>query len=355
MITENKSYGKMPDGRAVSLFTLSNAKGMKVSITNYGGIITSILAPDRQGKMADVTLGFDAFEPYIKNPACFGALVGRFANRIENAEFELNGKSYKLYKNDGNNHLHGGKEGFQKKLWNAAIIPDKGQDKLELTYTSQDGEENYPGKLDAKVLYWLDEDGSLGLEYSAVSDKDTIINLTNHAYFNLAGHNAGVITDHILQLNADKFTVINNECIPDGEIRDVKGTPLDFTQFKKIGDGLKDEESCEQMKNGLGYDHNFVINSTGKGMQKAAEAYDPKSGRCMEVFTDKPGIQFYTGNFLDGSITGKGGAVYRRRNGFCLETQYFPNSVKHKHFPSPILRAGETYHFTTIYKFGVKQ
>ncbi len=355
MITENKAYGKMPDGRPVSIFTLSNSKGMKASITNYGGIITSILTPDKDGKMADVTLGFDEFGPYLKNPACFGALVGRFANRIENAEFELNGKTYKLYKNDGNNHLHGGKEGFQKKLWDARILSDKGQDRLELTYTSEDGEENYPGKLDVKVVYTLDEDGSLGLDYSAVSDKDTIINLTNHAYFNLAGHDAGSITGHVLQLNADTFTVINSECIPTGEIRDVKGTPLDFTRPIVIGEGFKDEEVCEQMKNGRGYDHNYIVNkNNSKGLQKAAEAFDPKSGRCMEVFTDKPGIQFYSGNFLDGSITGKGGAVYHRRNGFCLETQYFPNSVKHKHFSSPILRAGDTYHYTTVYKFGVR-
>lgn len=343
-------YGKMPDGRAVSLFTLTNKSGMKVCITNFGGIITSILAPDKHGKLADITLGYDSFEPYLQNPVFFGALVGRFANRIEKAEFELNGTVYKVLKNDGNNHLHGGAEGFHKKLWDARIVTDNGKEKLELTCQSPDMEEGYPGTLDVKVMYSLDDEGKMAIEYFAKTDKDTIVNLTNHAYYNLAGHDSGTMLDHLLQVNADTFTVINDECIPTGEIRPVKGTPLDFTKPAIVGEGLKAENTDIQLKNGHGYDHNFVINRSGPGMVKAAEVYEPKSGRRMSVFTDKPGIQFYCGNFL-GGVKGKNGAVYEKRNGFCLETQHFPNSTKLKNFPSPILRAGEQYHFTTVYQF----
>jgi aldose 1-epimerase len=344
-------YGKMPDGREALLFTMANSKGMTVSVTNYGGIVTSVKTPDRAGNIADIVLGFDEFAPYLKNPAFFGALVGRYANRIEGADFELNGKVYKLYKNEGNNHLHGGKQGFDKKLWDADIIMEGGKEKLELRYLSPDGEEGYPGNLDIKARYSLDEEGSLAIEYHAVSDADTVINLTNHSYFNLAGHGAGSILDHRMQIHAHRFTAIDEACIPTGEIRDVAGTPMDFTQMARIGGGLQREAEDDQLAKGHGYDHNYVIDKKGKGLETAAEVYEPISGRRVSVFTDKPGIQFYAGNFLDGTITGKGGAVYGKRSGLCLETQHFPNSVKLKHFPSPVLKAGESYNYTTVYRF----
>jgi aldose 1-epimerase len=319
-------------------------------LSHFGGIITEIHAPGRDGKLADVTLGYGSLEPYLENPTFFGTLVGRYANRIGNAEFELNGKVYHLLKNDGKNHLHGGKEGFHKKLWVSRVISDEGLEKLELTCCSADMEEGYPGNLDVKVLYSLDDADALAIEYYAVSDKDTVVNLTNHAYFNLAGHGAGFIGGHMLQLNTDQFTVINSECIPTGEIRSVEGTPLDFRKPANIGEGLKREDECEQMRFGHGFDHNFVLKGGGRGIVKAAEAYEPASGRRMEVFTDKPGIQFYSGNFL-APVTGKLGVIYQRRGGFCLETQYFPDSINKKNFPSPLLRAGEKYRFTTKYIF----
>ncbi len=351
---KQEPFGNMPDGRAVSLFTLTSKNGMQVRITNFGGIITSILVPDRKGNPADITLGYDTFEPYLQNPVFFGAIVGRFANRIEKAEFELNGTVYKVLKNDGNNHLHGGAEAFHKKLWDAKIITDGGKEKLELKYRSPDMEEGYPGNLDAKVLYSLDDEGRLSIEYFATTDKETVVNLTNHAYWNLAGHNAGTVLNHTMQINAETFTVINDECIPTGEIKKVEGSPLDLRAPKRIGEGLEMENVCDQLKYGHGYDHNFVIDRSGPGMVKAAEVYEPDSGRRMCVFTDKPGIQFYSGNFL-GGIPGKGDAVYDRRTGFCLETQHFPNSTKHKHFPSPVLRPGELYRFTTVYQFTADQ
>lgn len=344
-----KLYGKTADGTEVYIFTLSNSKGMAAEITNFGGTIVSLLVPDGKGNLEDVTLGYDKLDGYLKKGPYFGAIIGRHANRIEDSKFEIYGVEYHVAANDGKNHLHGGLKGFDKAVWQAEIVKQGGSECLELTYRSVDGEENYPGNLDIKVTYNLTEDNALKIDYFAVSDKDTVVNLTNHAYFNLSGHASGDILKHELMINADKFTPVNSECIPTGEIRDVKGTVMDFTGLTPIEPGLSSDD--EQIANGKGYDHNWVLKVSGKAPEKAAEVYDPASGRVMEVYTTKPGIQFYSGNFLDGSEIGKGGAVYGKRSGLCLETQYFPNAMKHKHFPSPILKAGQQYKHTTIYKF----
>lgn len=349
MSIEVTKLGKLNDGNFVNLYSFSNSNGVKVDITNYGGIITSIIVPDSHGLMADVILGCNTVEGFQKQDGYFGALVGRHANRIEDSFFELNGVKYQLAANDGKNHLHGGNCGFDKKLWDAKITDGNGNECLKLTYLSRDGEENYPGNLKVKVLYSLTEANELVIDYYAETDKDTVVNLTNHAYFNLAGHASGDISKHELMINAEFFTTINEECIPDGEIRNVKGTPMDFTVLKPIGEGL--ESDYEQIKYGRGYDHNWVLKVSGVKPEKAAELYEPDSGRVMEVYTTKPGVQFYSGNFLSGSDSYKDGAIYKGRGGLCLETQYFPNAMKHRHFPSPVLKAGDQYHHTTIYKF----
>lgn len=349
MTIEKKYFGTLPDGAKVDIYTLKNSKNMSVTITNFGGIITSILVPDKNGKIADVELGYNQLDKYIDNDGYLGAVIGRHANRIENAEFELNGKVYELVKNDGNNHLHGGTVGFHNVVWNAEVTESDGLQKLVLTHTSPDGEENYPGNLNVQVEYSLSEDNELKLEYSAVSDKDTVINLTNHAYFNLSGHDSGDVLKHQIYINADKFTPVNDECIPTGEIRDVKGTVMDFTRMKSFAEGISSTD--EQIVNGLGYDHNWVLNTKGNINEVACELYDPESGRTMQVFTTKPGMQFYSGNHLSEKLVGKDNAVYRMRTGLCLETQYFPNAMKHKNFPSPILKANDKYHYITIYKF----
>jgi aldose 1-epimerase len=352
MSITGRFFGKTKDGKDVQLFTLTNSRGMKVESTNFGGIIVSISVPDKNGKLDDVTLGYDKLEGYLNQDKYFGALIGRHANRIEDAIFELNGRVYQLAKNDGDNHLHGGNVGFNKVVWTPEILNTDQGEYLQLTYRSRDGEENYPGNLDVKVIYSLSEDNALGIDYYAETDQDTVVNLTNHAYFNLSGHKAGDISNHQIMINADRFTVIDDEGIPTGEIRSVEGTPMDFRQLTPIGPGF--DSGYEQIACGKGYDHNWVLNVSGVKPEMAAELYDPASGRVMEVYTTKPGIQFYSGNFLDGSEVCKGGAVYGKRSGLCLETQYFPNALKHKHFPSPILKAGEQYHFTTIYKFSVR-
>lgn len=343
-----EAFGTTPDGRKVDIFTLTNIRGMTARITNFGGAVVSLMVPDRNDKFEDVVLGYDNLEGYFDCPY-FGAIIGRHANRIEDACFELNGVEYKLAKNDGRNHLHGGNTGFDKVLWDAGIIEKDGKEALILTYCSKDGEENYPGNINVQVVYYLTEDNSLGIEYYAVSDKDTVLNLTNHSYFNLSGHSSGDVKWHKLMINADSFTVVDNECIPTGEIRPVKGTPMDFTELTPIGVGMACDD--EQIVCGKGYDHNWVLKVSGQKPEKAAELVDPRSGRIMEVYTTKPGIQFYSGNFLDGTNIGKGGSVYAKWSGLCLETQFFPNAVKHSHFPSPILKEGDKYRHTTIYKF----
>lgn len=343
---ENRLFGKTPGGEEAWLYTLKNKNGMKAEITNYGGIVVSLHVPDKNGKLDDVVLGFDNLEGYIEKNPFFGALVGRHANRIEGARFELNGKEYNLLKNDGNNHLHGGARGFDKVLW---TVIEQGPDMLKLFYRSADGEEGYPGNLDVTVTYSITDDNGLNIDYHAVSDADTVVNLTNHSYFNLSGHGNGDITNHRLKINADKFTENNEECIPTGEILSVSGTALDFTESKPVKPGLISDD--RHIRCGHGYDHNFVLNVGGKEPEFAAEVFDPASGRTMEVYTTKPGVQLYTGNFLADGLIGKGGARYGKWSGLCLETQYFPNAMKHKHFPSPILKAGSIYHHITIYKF----
>lgn len=348
MSISREFFGKTADGREAYIFTLANDKQMTARITNYGGVVVSLMVPDRNSKLEDVVLGFDELESYFNCPY-LGAIIGRHGNRIEDAVFEINGVEYHVARNDGNNHLHGGDTGFDKVLWDAEIVQMEGAESLKLTYLSADGEENYPGNLKVEVTYMLTKDNALSIEYFAVTDKDTPVNLTNHSYFNLSGHSAGDVKWHKLMMDADSFTVINNECIPTGEIRAVKGTPMDFTSLTPIGIGL--ESNDEQIVCGKGYDHNWVLNVSGEKPEKAAVAVDEGSGRIMEVYTTKPGVQFYSGNFLEGTRTGKGGAVYSKWSGFCLETQFFPNALKHKHFPSPVLKAGEEYRHTTIYKF----
>jgi aldose 1-epimerase len=342
-------YGKTLYGQDVDLYILTNRNSMSASITNYGGIVVSLLVPDRHGKLDDVVLGFDKLEHYFTGRDYFGAAIGRHANRIEDAVFEINGIEYHVARNDGNNHLHGGTIGYDKVVFDAKIVNKDGIEALELSYSSFDGEENYPGNLDVKVTYTLTEDNSLRIEYYAVTDMDTVVNLTNHSYFNLSGHNSGDITGHKLMIHANSFTAINNECIPTGEIRNVEGTPMDFRHLKTIGDALESKD--EQIVFGKGYDHNWVLNANSGKLERVAELRDDISGRIMEVFTTKPGLQFYSGNFLKGPIAGKNGAVYDKWSGLCLETQYFPNALKYKHFPSPILKVGEVYNHTTIYKF----
>lgn len=351
MNISKRPWGKTLAGEKVDIYTLSNSNGVSADIINYGGIVVAIRVPDKNGNLSDIALGYDSIEDYESGTSHFGALIGRYGNRIENAEFELNGVTYKLAKNDGNNHLHGGLNGFDRVIWAAEAVDCGNTQGLKLTYTSKDMEEGYPGNLQVTAIYTITEDNELSINYNAVSDKDTVVNLTNHTYFNLAGHDSGNVLKHELYINADKFTVINNECIPTGEIADVKGTPLDFTTAKKVGDRIASKDV--QMLNGNGYDHNFVLNTKGDLNKKAAEVYEAESGRVMEVYTDMPGVQFYGGNHLD-NIKGKDGAVYNKHQGLCLETQYFPNSIKHKHFPSPVLRAGKVFNSTTIYKFGVR-
>ena len=347
---DKKLFGYMPDGTEAHLFVLENSKGMKTEITNIGCTIVTLFTPDRKGNFNDITLGYDRLEPYLEKGPYFGSIIGRHANRIEDAVFELNGITYRLAQNNGKNHLHGGLKGFDKMVWEPEIINRNGNECLKLSYLSRDGEENYPGNLSVEVTYELNDDNALIIDYFAVSDKDTVVNLTNHAYFNLSGHAAGDISRHELMINASRFTPVNDEGIPTGELRDVKGTLMDFTKLKPIGPGLLTVDD-EQIAYGNGYDHNWVLDTGGDLGKIAAELYDPDSGRLMEVYTTKPGIQFYSGNFLDGTKVGKGGAVYRKRSGLCLETQYFPNALKHKHFPSPILKAGQKYKHTTIYRF----
>lgn len=353
MAIQVRPFGKTPEGLQAEIFTLSNPGGVSVEITNFGGAIVRLCVPDKSGRLSDVALGYDTLEGYRTRGGYLGALIGRHANRIENARFKLNGREYLLNKNDGKNHLHGGFKGFDKVLWHPEIVSHDGREGLKLQNLSPDGEENYPGNLQVTVVYSLTSFNELIIDYCAVSDKDTVVNLTNHAYFNLKGHQNGNILGHQVLIHAKQFTAINEEGVPTGEIRGVNGTPMDFTQLTAIGKNIDAQD--EQIIFGKGYDHNWVLKTGGRLAEKAAEIYEPESGRVMEVYTTKPGVQFYTGNFLDGTNIGKGGAVYNRRSGFCLETQYFPNALKHKNFPSPVLKAGEDYRHTTIYKFSARQ
>jgi aldose 1-epimerase len=340
-----ESWGQLPDGRAVDLYTLTNAKGMEARIMNFGGIVVSLKAPDKSGTPVDVVLGFDSLEPYLKNPAFFGALIGRYGNRIAHGEFKLDGVTYHVPKNDGANSLHGGTEGFNKKLWTAKEAPNG----LELTYLSKDGEEGYPGNLTAKVTYSLTDDNGLRIDYSATTDKNTVLNLTNHSYFNLSGQGEGDILAHEIEIEAERFTPVDSGLIPTGVLQPVEGTPFDFR--KPFAIGARIDDANEQLKLGKGYDHNFVLNRKGGSLELAARVHDPKTGRVMEVSTDQPGIQFYTGNFLDGTLHGKGGKVYPRRCALCLETQHFPDSPNHPDFQSTELKPGQEYKTSTVYRF----
>jgi len=342
----------MPDGQSIDLYTLTNRNGMKVIITNYGGRGVSLFVPDRAGKVADVVLGFDDLSGYLEQNPYFGALVGRYANRIAKAEFKLESAEYHVPQNDGPNALHGGIRGFDKRVWTARDL-SKENPSLELTYLSKDNEEGYPGNLSVKVIYTLTDNNELQIDYTATTDKDTVLNLTNHSYLNLAGQGNGNILNHQLTINADRFTPINTTLIPTGELRPVDGTPFDFRKPTSIGARINDDD--EQLKFGKGYDHNFVVNHKGAGLVLAARVTDPASGRVMEVLTTQPGVQLYTGNFLDGSIHGKGGKVYGYRSALCLETQHFPNSPNQPNFPSAALKPGQTFQETTIYRFPAAQ
>ncbi|HET9178265.1 MAG TPA: aldose epimerase family protein [Terriglobia bacterium] len=341
-------FGTMPDGQEVHLYTLTNSSGMQLAITNYGARIVSVQAPDRNGKMADVVLGFDNLPDYMKYNTYFGALVGRYANRIGGAKFTLDGKVYHLPVNNGPNSLHGGIKGFDKRFWTAEEVQGDGPS-LAMTYSSKDGEEGYPGNMQAKVVYTLAKDNSLKIDYSATTDKDTIINLTNHSYFNLAGEGNGDILKQVLMINSSKITPADATQIPTGKIIDVGGTPFDFRKPTPIGARINEDN--QQLKIGKGYDINYILDRKGPGLELAARAYDPKSGRQLEVWTTEPGIQFYSGNFLDGSIHGKGGKAYGSRSAFCLETQHYPDSPNHPDFPTTELKPGQTFHEVTVFKF----
>jgi len=335
----------------VTLYKLTNSHGVEVHAMNYGGIILSIRVPDRKGQFADIVLGHDTMEGYIPNPPYIGAIVGRYANRIANGTFTLDGKTYTLPKNDGPNTLHGGTtRTFDKVVWDGE--PLKGKTGVAFTYLSKDGEEGFPGNCKVKVTYTLTDANELIIDYQATTDKDTPINVSQHSYFNLKGEGNGDILDHDIMINADRFTPVNKNLIPTGELAPVKGTPLDFTKSTRIGARIDDK--YEQLELAHGYDHNFVINRKGAGLVLAARVYEPTTGRVLEVSTTQPGIQFYTGNFLDGTVVGKEGHVYKRRYGFCLETQHFPDSPNHPNFPTTILRPGETFHQTTVFKFSAK-
>ncbi|MBI4581023.1 MAG: galactose mutarotase [Planctomycetes bacterium] len=355
MNCEVENWGTV-DGQQVLLYHLSNANGMTADISNYGGIVTRLVVPDRNGRLDDVVLGYDKLADYLKATPYFGAIVGRYGNRIAKGRFTLDGVEYKLATNNNENHLHGGLKGFDKVVWAVAGegVDAKGV-RLTLTYASKDGEEGYPGNLKATVVYTLTHNNELKIDYEATTDKATPINLTHHGYWNLAGAGNGDILGHELMLNADRFTPVDATLITTGELRAVKGTPFDFTTPTAIGARVNQDD--EQLKFGKGYDHNFVLNKTGSGMTLAARVFESTSGRVMEVYTTEPGIQFYCGNFLDGSNVGKDGKVYHHRYGFCLETQHFPDSPNKQdnpQFPSAILGPGQTYEHHTVYKFSTK-
>ncbi|MDP4260970.1 MAG: aldose epimerase family protein [Bacteroidota bacterium] len=342
-ITE-KPFGTF-EQKPVTEYTITNANGMMVSIINYGGAVARIITPDKSGNMGDVVTGFESLDGFLqKGVPYFGALIGRYGNRIANGKFTLDGKQYTLAGNDHGNSLHGGNKGFDKVYW---TIDKQGDSSLKLTYQSKDGEEGYPGKLDVQVVYTLTADNSLKIDYTATTDKATPVNLTNHSYFNLSAGTDSTILHHQLELKADKYTPVNDALIPTGKIEDVKGGPMDFTTPKMIG---KDIASVKG-----GYDHNWILNKSGNALEKVAGLYEPNSGRYLEVFTTEPGIQFYSGNFLDGTLTDtKKGQKYVKHGALCLETQHFPDSPNEPAFPNTILKPGETYKQTTIYKFSVK-
>ncbi len=345
-------FGFTADGQGIDLITLSNLKGMEVRVMTYGGIILSIKTPDRTGHIDDIVLGHDDATGYFANPTYFGAIVGRYANRIAKGAFTLDGQTYKLATNNDQNHLHGGKKGWDQAVWKADPFQNGTGVGVVLTHTSPDGDEGYPGTVNAKVTYVLTDDNALSVEYAATTDKPTIINMTQHSYFNLTAGRKNDILSHELMINADKYTPVDATLIPTGELASVQGTPFDFRASTAIGARI--ERANEQLTRGHGYDHNWVLNRQGDGLSVAARVVEPGSGRTIEVSTTEPGIQFYSGNFLDGTIVGKDGVKYGRRAGFCLETQHFPDSPNHPNFPSTTLRPGQPYHSKTVFTFGVQ-
>lgn len=356
MSIQVRPFGKTPDGQDVELYSLTNSKGMQADIITYGGIVTSLYVPDRQGKLvpkgrADVVLGYDNLGDYIKNNPYFGCIVGRYGNRIAKGTFTLDGTQYTLATNDGQNHLHGGNKGFDKVIWKAEMVQSENEVGIKLSYLSKDGEEGYPGNLSCTVTYTLTENNELKIDYEATTDKPTVCNLTHHSYFNFTGCERDIL-GHELMLNADRFTPVDAGLIPTGQLQSVKDTVMDFTKQTPIGDRI--DSDYEQIKFAGGYDHNWVLNRKDEGLALAARVYEPTTARMMEVYTTEPGIQFYSGNFLDGTITGKEGKVYKKRYGFCLEAQHYPDSPNKPNFPSTVLRPGQKYKTTTIYRFSTR-
>lgn len=341
-------FGVLTDGSKADLYTLTNANGMEVKITNYGGTITSWTAPDKDGNYENITLGYETVEDYVAGSPYFGAIIGRYGNRIAGGKFSIGDSTYQLPLNDGPNSLHGGEKGFDKVLWEATPVEGE-EPQLKLSYLSKDGEQGYPGNLQVTVTYTLQKDNALKIDYQATTDKETVVNLTNHAYFNLAGSKGGQITDHVLTLNADRYLPVSETLIPTGELRAVAGTVFDFTKATRIGDGIGAGD--EQIRFGKGYDHCWVFADSSAALKSVGRVSDPKSGREMEVFTTEPAIQFYSGNFMTGEYEGKGGLRYPYRTGFCLETQHYPDSPNQAAFPSTLLKPGETYTSTTMYRF----
>jgi aldose 1-epimerase len=349
-ITES-NFGKLPDGTPIELYTLRNSHGMEATIMTYGGIVTSLKVPDKNGKFDDVVLGYDNLDGYLKSSPYFGALIGRYGNRIAKGKFSLDGVEYTLATNNTPNALHGGLKGFDKVVWTARPLPTANGPSLILTYVSRNGEEGYPGNLLVTAVYSLTENNALRIDFNATTDQKTVVNLTHHSYFNLAG--GGDILGHVVYINADRFTPVDSTLIPTGELRPVAGTPFDFRTPTAIGARVGDTNN-EQIVFGGGYDHNWVLNKQTNDLSLAASIYEPTTGRTMEVWGTSPGLQFYSGNFLDGTLTGKGGKVYQFRNGFCFEPQHYPDSPNHPAFPTTELKPGEVYENTIIYKFGVK-
>jgi aldose 1-epimerase len=353
MKVAQEPFGRMPDGQPISLITLRNQNGIEVRVMTYGGIIVSLKTPDRAGKIGDIVLGHDDAAGYFPNPTFFGAIVGRYGNRIAKGQFTLDGHAYTLPINNPPNSLHGGTVGWDQANWNADTFQGHDGPGVTLTHTSPDGDQGYPGTVKASVTYTLTDDNRLKIEYSATTDKPTVINVTQHSYFNLSAGASPDILSHRLMLNAAKYTPVDDGLIPTGDLAPVDNTPFDFRTPTPIGQRIGDQD--QQLKRGKGYDHNFVLTRLNVGgLELAARVEDPTSGRTLEVLTTQPGIQFYSGNFLDGTIAGKGGVKYAQRSGFCLETQHFPDSPNHPAFPSTVLRPGETYASTTVWHFDVK-
>jgi aldose 1-epimerase len=342
-------FGTLPDKRDVTQYTLTNSSGVVVRIIDYGATITSIQVPNRNGKIEDVVLGYDSIQGYIEGSAYLGAIVGRYGNRIGKGQFSLDGKQYQLTVNDGENHLHGGKVGFDKVLWDGKVLRDSKEPSAQFQYVSRDGEEGFPGTVTLTVTYALTEKNELRIEYAGTTDKPTILNPTQHSYFNLSGTHTNTILHNQLLIEADSITLVDQGLIPTGQLSGVENTPMDFRTATDIGSRINDP--YEQLVLGHGYDHNWVLRGSAGQVRKAAELYEPTSGRLMAVYTDQPGLQFYSGNFLDGKVMGKGGIAYQPRTGLCLETQAFPDTPNKPHFPQVTLRPGQTYHQTTIYQF----